>query len=411
MRKYNWKSATTSGWALAIVLLLAVAVTQLAQAQTFNVIHAFTGGKDGATPYGGLTIDKAGNLYGTAQVGGAGFGTVFKLANTNYGWVFSTLYEFAGGNDGAEPFARPIFGPDGTLYGTTQQGGSGYGTVFNLRPPPNAICGSIPCPWTETVLYRFTGGSDGAYPGSKVTFDQAGNIYGTANRGGAQGYGVVYKLVASGGTWSETVIYSFEGGADQSSPVAGVIFDESGNLYATSSGFWIGGNGAAFQLTPSGSGWTENTLHTFQGGNDGSEPNAGFIFDNAGNLYSTTAIAGSRNGGTAFELSPSDGGWTYSVIYSFAGNGPLGPRGDLILDQAGNLYGTTSYDGMHGQGSVFKLTSSNGSWTETDLYDFTGGADGGDLYGGLVFDASGNLYGTASTGGANGYGVAFEITP
>ena len=411
-------------WAVAAVLTLAFA--QLAQAQTFTVIHNFTG-TDGADPLAGLTIDRGGRLYGTTYSGGAGYGTVYMLAHNGSGWSFNSLYSFTGGSDGDRAYGRVTFGPNGTLYGTTSQGGNsvcanGCGTVFNLKPPPNAICGNAPCPRAKTVLYRFMG-TDGAGPSGDLVFDQAGNVYGTTfiggGMGGNDGAGVVYKLTTAG---VETVLFDFPetgctAGAD---PFGGVIFDTTGNLYGTtrSTGAFGCGNGVVFQLSPSGPPWIENVLYTFQNGSDGGLPQAGLITDKVGNLYGATSTGGQGGGGTVFEMMPPGNSWTLSTLYGFSGSGDLaGPQGNLIMDQAGNLYGTTVSDGTHGFGSVFKLTPSvGGMWTYTSLYNFLGGNDGANPYSNLVFDASGNLYGTASAGGtgsacSGGCGVVFEITP
>ena len=432
------QAATTVALAVAITFALTFGANQSAQAQTFSVIHQFTGGQDGANPYAGLTMDAAGNLYGTAASGGntgggcavdGGCGSVFKLAYKGSGRIFAPLYSFQGGNDGSTPYARVIIGPDGALYGTTHQGGgsgcggSGCGTVFRLRPPATA-CKTALCYWTETVLYQFTGGSDGGLPGNgDLVFDQAGNLYGTTTTGGVGSCnggtcGVVYELTPSSGSWTESVLYSFAGGSDGGSPFAGVIFDKAGYLYGTAS---AGGNlacnapygcGTLFQLTPSGSGWVENVLYTFQGGSDGASPFGGLIFDPSGNLYGTTPSGGSGGGGTVFILTPSNGNWTLGVVYSFTGSGNSpGPSDNLIMDATGNLYGTTADEGAYGYGSVFKLTGSGGNWTNTSLHDFAGGSDGGNPAGSVVLDASGNLYGTTFYGGANGKGVVFEFTP
>ena len=202
---------------ISIACALAVLLAQLTQAQTFTVLHNFTS-QDGES-YAGLTIDASGNLYGTTLGGGdAGYGTVFELRHLNSGWVFTPLYAFTGGNDGAGPFSRVIFGPEGSLYGTTTAGGGGScssvyyypgcGTVFRLRRPATA-CKTALCSWTETVLYRFTGGTDGAYPYGDVIFDRAGNIYNTGLLGGSYGFGVVYELTARGQYRRLRVLYSF----------------------------------------------------------------------------------------------------------------------------------------------------------------------------------------------------------
>ncbi len=209
---------TATAAALAVVFVLTIAVTQSAQAQTYKVIYNFTGGKDGASPLYGLTFDRAGNLYGTAEYGGtSGDGTVFKLKQYNSNWILTPLYNFTG-YDGANPYAGITFGPDGSLFGTTNSGGSGQGcgfgcgVVYNLQPPPTRPATPL-SPWNETVLHRFYEFTDGDYPYSPVVFDQAGNMYGTTLVGGNQCCnGTVYELQRSGGSWTESVIYNFNGG-------------------------------------------------------------------------------------------------------------------------------------------------------------------------------------------------------
>ena len=420
--------------ALAIAFLLIAVASQPSQAQTFKVLHTFTGGADGTSPFAGLTLDKAGNLYGTTNGGGAGYagyGTAYQLKHKGAGWTFNPLYSFKGsgnGGDGANPQARVIFGPNGTLYGTTSAGGGGnWGTVFNLRPSASA-CKSALCPWTETVLYAFGAGFDEKDPGyGDLLFDQAGNIYGTTLAGGNPNGGVVYELTPSGGGWTKTVLHEFSyAGGDGVDPYNGVIFDNAGNLYGTTgyggSAACYEGCGVVYKLTPSGSGWIENVLYGFQGGNDGAHPYAGLILDPSGNLYGATVWGGSGGSGTVFMLTPSGSAWKYTLIYSFTGgscgNAGRGPWGTLVMDGAGNLYGTTYCDGAYNFGNVWELSPSNGGWTYTSLHDFTGGSDGGNPVSNVVFDTSGNLYGTASTGGATGgkcgnvgCGVVWEITP
>lgn len=405
---HNKKRSVARSVAL-LTLLGLLLLAQPAQAQTFTVLHTFTGGQDGQDPIAGLTIDKAGNFYGTAEVGGGGgSGTVFKLTRKGSGWVFGLLYTFAG-NDGENPTARVIMGSNGSLYGTTFAGGNGgHGTVFKLTPPPTA-CKAALCPWTEAVLYSFTGGSDGASPFAEVLFNQAGNLYGTTKDGGSNNTGTVYELVPSSGGWTESVLHSFTGGNDGYFPYSGVIFDKAGNLYGTTREGGLYGSGVVYELSPLGSGWTENVIYTFTGGGDGANPAGGLIFDQAGNLYGTTSQGGSGGGGTAFELSPSNGAWSFNTLFSFPGE--TGPFGNLIMDAAGSLYGTTVRGGAIRQGSVFKLTSSSGSWTYTSLHDFTGGSDGAQPYCSVIFDPDGNLYGTTWYGGTYYAGVVWEITP
>jgi len=250
-RGLKFDSPTVATMALSILLALAAIPTQ---AQTFKVIESFSG-RNGAQPYAGLTPDGAGNFYGTTLAGGnmgcnsrLGCGTVFELSATSGSWTFTKLYNFTGGTDGWYPNAPVVIGPDGALYGTTEYGGyasskQGYGTVFKLTPPATD-CG-ISCPWTHTILYTFTDASDGAYPGTgPLTFDSAGNIYGTTEGGGLRRApcsfevgrcGVVYKLTPSGDSWTESVLYSFTGGLDGYLPVGSVTFDKHGNILGTTS--------------------------------------------------------------------------------------------------------------------------------------------------------------------------------
>jgi len=368
-------------------------------------------------------MDQAGNLYGTTCGSDCAYGgkagAVFRLSKIGSSWPLNPLHNFAGGNDGANPYAGVVFGPQGILYGTTPHAGrngcdgSGCGTVFSLKPYPTA-CKTALCGWQETVLYSFTGGSDGMNPAlGDLIFDRAGNLYGTTSAGGADGYGTVFELVPSQGGWTEKVLYSFTGGNDGSQPFAGLIFDNAGNLYGTTVYGGTYGWGTVYELTPSGSGWTANVLYAFQGKNDGRSAFGGLIFDQLGNLYGNNWSAGQADGGTVFKLALSNGSWTYSVVYSFSAYGYRGPAANLAIDGAGNLYGTTVNDGHgpYGSGNVFELTPSGGSWIYTSLYDFTGGNDGAEPICNVIFDANGNLYGTTYYGGADGYGVVWEITP
>ncbi len=413
---------------LSTFLFLAVIVSSLgATAQTFTVLHTFSGGKDGAYPYAGLAIDKKGNLYGTANQGGNlkapcppvndGCGTVFKLAPSKSGWTFEPIYTFHGGKDGQGPYGNVEFGPGGQLYGSTVEGGnekpcpSGCGTVFRLKRPPT--CGTKKCPWTETVLYRFLGDTDGFYPTGDISFDQTGNLYGTTFQGGIYGPGVVYQLKK--GKWTESIPWNFTGNSDGANPYSGVIFDKAGNIFTSDLDGALNNGGAVIELSPSQSGWAETTLYDFYGAS-GIFPLAGLLLDSSGNVFGATMSGGPQtSGGTVFELSPSGGSWDLTTLYNFPaapkGGGEPGPWGKLAMDTAGNLYGTTQ--GVPGEGdwgNVFKLTLSNGVWTETILHQFTGGSDGGYPLSNLVFDSKGNLYGTTNLGG-NGYGVVFEITP
>jgi uncharacterized repeat protein (TIGR03803 family) len=394
--------------ALAIVLAFAIIATPAAQAQTYTVLHYFLGQGDGTHPSTGLTIDAAGNLYGTTSAGGPGEnGTVFKLKRSGSGWTLNTLYGFGGGGGGNGPEGRVALAKDGILYGTTAIGGGsgclsfGCGTVFRLTPPPSAPK-SASAPWNEAVIYGFDG-ADGFTPQGDLTFDRAGNIYGTTLYGGSSecnnsgliGCGTVYELTPSGSGWGETVLYAPQDGSDGTEPIDGVVFDASGNLYGE---FQSGGPfnwGLIYKLSPSGSGWTEQTAFDFSGGNNGGVPHAGMIFDpSSGNLYGTTFFGGSGGCGTVFQLTPANGGWTLNTIYGFTGApGGCNPQGKLVMDADGNLYGTTFYGGAGGgggNGTVFKLTPANGGWTYTQLYAFNGDL-GAHPMSSLVFDAAGNL--------------------
>lgn len=407
---------------MLIGTLLVASLASTAAAQTFTAIHEFTCGQDGKTPEAGLTIDRAGNLYGTTAFGGAyQSGNVFKLTHGNGNWILATLYEFKGGSDGAEPQSRVVFGPDGRLYGTTTQGGNncgysgGCGTAYSLSPPLTA-CKSALCSWQETVLYRF-GNLDGIYPETgDLTFDQAGNVYGTTQNGGASygggsnlGDGTVYELTPSRGNWLESVVYSFAGSPDGSYPSAGVTFDNAGNLYGTTAEGGSSNDGTIYRLTPSGSGWNEGILYNF-GGGSGGNPYAGLITDESGDFYGVASGGGPGGDGTVFELSPSGGGWQFNLLYGFSGNPSGFPAANLLL-AGGDLYGNLSGEVDHDFGAVVKLSPSNGDWTQNVLHTFHLGSDGGVPMGSLIMDSSGNLYGVANLGGTYGCGLVFEITP
>ena len=389
--------------AFAFLLGLATFATPRAQAQTFSVIHNFTGGSDGGNPLAGFAIDAAGILYGTTNAGGAsGAGTVFKLTERGTEVV---LHNFTGGTDGANPEASLVIDAASNIYGTTIAGGaSGAGTVFKVGRYGK-----------ETVLYSFTGGTDGAKPEAALTMDAAGNLYGTTTAGGSSGNGTVFKLVApkKGWKWKEKVLYSFGSGTDGTIPVAGVTFDAAGNIYGTTSAGGSYGYGTVFQLKPSKSGWTETILHNFQDSSDGAVPYAGLVFDGSGNLYgaATEGGEGANVGGTIFEMSPSSSGWTFTVLYSLPGWGISGTFRTPIVDASGNLYATTHCDGANNAGTVYELKPSSSSWTYTSFHVFTGGSDGLYSFSNLVVDKHGNLYGTTNQGGASGSGVVFKIKP
>lgn len=416
---------------LPFLFLLAFATAPLAAtAQTFSVLHAFTGGVDGATP-AGVILDPAGNLYGTAESGGTGScpssppgcGTIFELKKHNGSYTFNPLYSFQGGMDGVTPVQPPALGPDGTLYGTTFQGGDtcespGCGVVFHAEPSPTPQRTPL-LKFQESVLYSFSGGSDGGSPKSTLIFDRAGNMYGTTSSGGEHNGGTVFELSpAGGGTYTKTVLYNFcsigePPCADGLTPVGGLIFDAVGNLYGTTEAGGARNEGMVFKLSPSGAGWTEQILYSFQGIADGVGGN-GVVMDSGGFLYGNTYQGGENgSGSTVYVLIPNGGNWTYSLLYA----APFGAvsSSTVTLDVNGNLYESLSRGGTFGYGQILELVRSS-NWTPIDLHDFTGGSDGLNPYGAVVLDSSGNLYGTDTSGGSPdcggfGCGVAWEITP
>lgn len=411
-------------------VFLALAATPL-RAQNYQVIFDFTGA-NGEFP-SNLTADASGNLYGVTQSGGSSnAGTVFKLSRSGSGWTLTTLYDFKAGNDGYDPMARVVFGPDGALYGTTFFGGggpctlngmAGCGTIFKLQPSPTP-CFSLPCPWNETVLYRFTGGSDGAYPYSEPIFDKSGNLYGTTVAGGSQGTGcvsgsenvgcgTVYELTPSNGGWTETQLYVFAGFPDGLWPYAALTFDKGGNLYGTTRGGGASGEGTVFELTSSGGSWTENEVYQFTGMSDGAQPYSAVVFDNSGNLYGANSSDAFGPGGIVFQLTPSGGTWTLETLFTFDSNFGVnfGPLANITLDSSLNIYGTTYGSGfgctMEGCGTVFELARSGAGWSYVLLRDFLGGTDGELPQSNVVLDAKGNLYGTTTAGGTDNEGVVF----
>jgi len=411
---------------LGAALVAVAGFSSTAAAQQLTTLYSFTGSGagDGANPEAGLIADPAGNLYGTTRFGGVittescrplGCGTVFQLTPSG---TLNVLYSFSG-SDGAQPFAGLIADTAGNLYGTTWGGGApcivtiGCGTVFQLDPS-----GSL------TELHSFTNGSDGGHPVAGLIADAAGNLYGTTQNGGDGGYGTVFRLDPSG---TLIVLHSFTGGSDGRYPDGGLIADAAGNLYGTTRGELspppgcTRDCGTVFQLTPSGG---LNVLHSFTGGSDGGTPGAGLLADEAGNLYGTTSAGGDRTNcaaqfidgcGTVFQL---DSSGTLTVLYNFTGGSDGGnPDAALIADAAGNLYGTTQNGGAAescnrpaGCGTVFQLTPSG---TLNGLHIFTG-SDGAYPITDLLADAAGNLYGTTGAGtgciGGGACGTVFELT-
>jgi hypothetical protein len=434
--KKPWFKVSRTLTIFAITMMLPAAA---APASQYKVLHRFTG-PDGSHPFGGLVFDAAGNLYGTTKDGGSlSAGTAFKLTpNADGSWTESVLYSFCTGcGGGYSPISNLIFDAQGNLYGTTPLGnGGGTGVAFQLKPNADGS-------WTENVLHRF--GFLGKEPAAGLIFDAAGNLYGTTLFGGSgtgcgsAGCGVVFKLKPNAnGTWSEIVLYNFcsiSPCSDGAHPSAGLIFDVAGNLYGTTQGGGTGGSsfcsssppscGVVFKLTPHPDGtWAESVLYNFcslAACSDGYDPAAGLTFDASGNLYGTTIFGGSgcvgNLCGVVFKLTPqSDGSWTERVLHAFQDHPAAQPNAALIFDATGNLYGTAANDvGVTGFGAVFKLAPKpGGGWAYSVLrtfYDHPAAFP----YDSLVLDKAGNLYGTASDCAngnvCNGDGVVFEISP
>ena len=387
-----------------------------AHGQTFSVLHLFTGGGDGGQPKAGVIADPAGNLYGTTfQGGNSSQGVVYKYNPQKQ--VLTPLFWFNGAG-GANPDAPVLRDPaSGVLYGTAEHGGTmNYGVAYELSPGPSRPV-SVISPWLEPKVYSFGSGADGRTPVSGLIEDSAGNLYGTTNAGGndISQVGTVFELSPAGNGWAETILYSFNKSNDVGCyPDAPVVFDSAGNLFGTAN--LCGGEGKAgtvYELVHSGSSWMAKQLHAFDCATEGCLPTAGLVFDPAGNLYGATTTGGPNGGGTVFELSPSNGGWTFHVLWSFSETGgAAGPASTLALDAEGNLYGATQgwIDG-NDPGHVFKLVYSNGSWTEQILHQFSGGPDGSTPLGSVLLDKAGNIFGTAELGGESQLGTLWEITP
>jgi uncharacterized repeat protein (TIGR03803 family) len=396
---------------LAVTLLVANSY-----AATDEVLHSFkSNGKDGINPYAGLVFDRVGNLYGTTYGGGThGDGTVFELTlNAKGRWTEKILHSFSNSDgDGFGPLTGLIIDRAGDLYGTAQGGTYNHGMVFELMP----LSGGG---WTEKVLYSFSNsGKDGDFPSAGVIMDANGNLYGTTGFGGNYNYGTAFELTPKAdGHWTEKMLYMFDS-EDGNFPSGGLIFASEGDLYGTTQEGGAYNYGVAFELKPKADGqWTEKILYSF-GNNDadGTFPYAGLIFDTGGNLYGTTIEGGIYNYGTAFELMPeADGRWTKKLLHSFGnseGDGQ-GPGSNLIFGRAGDLCGTTYAGGTDGRGTVFKLTpKAGGHWTEEVLHSFNLNDKEGIIpQAGLIADRAGNLYTTTSYGGAYGEGTVFEIAP
>ena len=399
MQRAKFDRGVTKAIIGAALFAWAVMASSPAHAQTFTVLYTFTDTTQGEQPDAGLIADSAGNLYGTTQYGGTagGFGTIFKLDSSGNE---SVLYSFSGTPDGEDPYAGLVADNAGNLYGSTLFGGTngGFGTVFRLNTHSQL-----------TLLHSFASDPDGADPYGTLVGDRQGNGYGTTRFGGSGGgYGTVFKLGRNG---QLTLLHSFSGTPDGEDPEAGLIVDAAGNLYGTTVyGGTAGGFGTVFRVDHKTG--ALRLLHSFSGTPDGENPYAGLAVDSAGNGYGTTKYGGTAGGyGTVFKI---DRTGKFSLLHSFAGNPDgVNPLGPVIVDHQGNVYGTTYYGGSNGYGSVFKIDTTG---TLTILHSFDYSPDGAYPTGALLLDSAGNIYGTASQGGDSncgffGCGTVFKITP
>jgi uncharacterized repeat protein (TIGR03803 family) len=398
-------SNASTNLSIAVAMLIAFAPAA-AQAKKDQVIYSFQGGSDGAFPESGLVQDAQGNFYGTTTKGGSnecngeGCGTVFKVKPDG---TETILHAFAGGDDGAFPAVAPlVMDSAGNLYGTTSQGGGsviGLGTIFKISPAGN-----------ETVLYRFQGGDDGAQPNNGVIIDSAGNLYGAALLGGAANVGTVFEFTAAG---KLKTLYSFTG-SDGAYPTGRLLRDDAGEFYGTTAygGMDCDGTGlgcgTVFKLAAKSK---ETVVYAFHGGeSDGANPLGGVIMDSKGILYGATFAGGmicdsGMACGTAYKLTKN--GETVLHIFTGGDDGAL-PSSGLLLDDQGVLYGVTQHGGTAkcNCGVLFKLSRGG---TEKIVHAFGRGADGRQPSGDLLVDGAGNLYGTNFGGGATNSGAVFEV--
>ncbi len=384
--------------ALCALLLL---MGQPALAQTESVLYSFTGTPDGASPTSRLTFHN-GNLYGTTKLGGLyGNGSVFELSpNGTGGWTHTLLYSFCPAapscTDGENPtFSYVTFDSAGNLYGTAYAGGSsGNGVVFELKPSGNS--------WTETVLYSFANSPDGANPINGLIMDSAGNLYGTTYAGGAAGgNGTVFEMSPSGAVWTEQPLYAINSNG------SGLTMDSAGNIYGTTFS-------SAFELVSNGKGgFNLATIFSFNPANakiQGSNPMGTLAFDSAGNLWGTTLAGGANGFGVLYKLVKGTNGWSQSVLGSFSAHTGENPYAGVVFDNAGNIYGTTSYAGFYGGGTVYELVKSGKTYAPRIVFSFNG-EDGGEPLSSLIVDNAGYLYGTTVVGGTTGNGAVVEVNP
>ena len=365
------------------MVVMFLAMIPAIQAQSFSVMHEFAGGADGAFPVGGVTLDAKGNVYGTTSDGGSfTVGVVFKVDKGNNETIPLNFDE----SNGAFPGSTMIQDAAGNFYGTADEGPGGAGVIFEMSPQGK-----------EKLLYAFQGGTgnNARVPSGSPLLDKSGDIYGTTIKGGKGsclfGCGAIYRLDMAG---KLHVLYSFSGGRDGNEPYGPLVEDAAGNLYGVAlyggdlscPEFPQQGCGVVFELAKSGN---LTVLHTFKGP-DGASPQPGLLMDQAGNLYGTAGYGGHAENGLLFKISPAG---KYSVLHRFNGTDGSTPNGGLVADSTGNLYGTAQTGGADMlYGTIFEMTTTGHL---NVLYSFTGGQDGANPFAGVARDAAGNLYGTA----------------
>ena len=388
-------STITCATVLAVLIAAAALVPRAAHAQTENQLYSFRNGPtDGQLPYAGVVRDSKGDVYGTTAYGGTyNHGTIFKISKH----IRTLLYNFGRQPDGEAPLAGLVRDGAGNLYGTTSRGGRyGDGTVFKLTAAGK-----------EVLLHSFAKSTvDGRFPVAGLIRDAKGNLYGATLAGGSANTGIVFKLDTAG---KESILHTFTGGTvggqDGAAPNGGLIRDSAGNLYGTTVGGGPDNFGTVYKVDTAGN---ETVLHAFTGANiDGETPYGALARDGAGNLYGTTQIGGTANGGTIFKVDPAG---NESVLFSFTQQAQgADPQSSLVRDAAGNLYGNTGLAGAYDEGVVFKFDPATG--VETVLHNFGNGHDGKAPIGTLTMDSAGRIYGATQQGGNANAGTVFVIVP
>lgn len=430
MSRIDFRRAVSRMSLVFAALAITVSTLWLAPPKAFGgteqVLHSFTGGVDGQLPNAGVILDSAGNVYGATDDGGASFyGTVYQLSPASDGtYNYDLLFSFKPGSGLNN--TQLHMDAAGNLYGVRGSAGSiGAGIVFEMSPNGDGT-------WSEKILYTSRGGTDGEYPVGGVVLDETGNLYGATVYGGdtkvcnGNGCGTIYELIHSSSGWTKQELYRFKGSGDGANPESEPTIDVAGNLYGTTyqqgleaGGECPGGCGTVFKLSPTASiPWTETILHHFTG-RDGSNPTEPVTLDAAGNVYVATTNGGNTEQncpsaygcGTVVELLASSN-WAEKVLYSFSGSTDgWTPSSNLLIDSAGNVYGTTYSGGSGHWGEIFELSPGATGWSKTEIYSFTGLNDGADPDYPIAFDSAGRIYGVTYHGGQYGDGTVYQVTP